>query len=92
LTVITAVAMAAPSVTTANVNFRSGPGTNFSAIRTIPVGTSIDIGDCDDAGSWCAVHGRGKEGIRQRPIPEETDDPEVWLRAHETGKGRMVLY
>ena len=71
LTIIAAVAIAAPGVTTTNVNFRSGPGTNFSAIRTIPVGTSIDIGDCDEAGSWCAVHGRGKEGIRQRPIPEE---------------------
>ena len=92
LTVIAAVAIAAPGVTTTNVNFRSGPGTNFSAIRTLPVGTSIDIGDCDDAGSWCAVTVEGKKGFASGQYLKETDDPEAWPRAYETGKGRMVLY
>ena len=92
LTVIAAVAIAAPGVTTTNVNFRSGPGTNYSAIRTLPVGTTIDIGDCDDAGSWCAVTVEGKKGFASGQYLKETDDPEAWPRAYETGKGRMVLY
>ena len=62
-TTVAAVAGAATVVTTTNVNFRSGPGTNYSAMRTLPVGTSIDIGDCDDAGSWCAVTVEGKKGF-----------------------------
>ena len=63
-TSVAVVAVAAPGVTTTNVNFRSGPGTNYSTMRTLPVGTSIDIGDCDDAGSWCAV-----------TVEEEEDSP-----------------
>ena len=61
-------ALGAPGVTTQSVNFRSGPGTNFGSLRTIPSGTSVDIGDCDAAGSWCAVTFSGKQRLRQRPV------------------------
>jgi len=79
-------------VTTTNVNLRSGPGTNFSAIRTLPVGTGIDIGDCDDAGSWCAVTVEGTRGFVSGQYLKKTDDPQAWPRSYETGVGRMVLY
>ena len=34
----------------------------------------------------------GKKGFASGQYLKETDDPEAWPRAYETGKGRMVLY
>ena len=56
-------ALAAPGVTTASVNFRSGPGTSFSSIRTLPAGTAVEIGECEESGSWCAVSVKGQSGF-----------------------------
>jgi len=44
--IATTPALSAPGVTTTSVNFRSGPGANFSSIRTLPAGTALEIGDC----------------------------------------------
>ena len=85
-------AIAAPGVTTTNVNFRDGPGTNYSVIKTLPAGTAIDIGNCDDAGSWCAVTVEGANGFLSGQYLKETEDPEAWPRTYETAKGRIVLY
>ncbi|WP_246499101.1 SH3 domain-containing protein [Microvirga soli] len=83
---------ATPGITTASVNFRSGPGTQFSSIRTLPEGTAIDIGDCEDSGSWCAVTVGGRNGFVSGRYVEETGEAEGWPRSYEIGKGRMVLY
>lgn len=48
------VAFAAPGVTTTGVNFREGPGTNYTSMEVLPAGTAIEIDGCDD-GVWCAV-------------------------------------
>ena len=85
-------ALGAPGVTTQSVNFRSGPGTNFGSLRTIPSGTSVDIGDCDAAGSWCAVTFSGKSGFVSGQYLQKSDEPEGWPRSYDVGNGRMVLY
>jgi hypothetical protein len=46
---------------TANVNLRSGPGTDAEIITTIPAGSRIGIASCD--GEWCAVTWNGRNGF-----------------------------
>jgi len=88
----TTTALAAPGVTTASVNFRSGPGTQFPSLRTLPEGTAVDIGDCEGSGSWCAVTVGGRSGFVSGRYIQENKDAEGWPRSYETGRGRMVLY
>ncbi len=90
--VATSPVFAAPGVTTASVNFRSGPGTNHPMIRTLPAGTGVEIGDCEDSGSWCAVTVEGRRGFVSGRYLEESQAREGWPRSYETDKGRMTLY
>jgi hypothetical protein len=90
--ITTAPGLAAPGITTASVNFRSGPGTQFSSLRTLPEGTAVDIGDCEDAGSWCAITVGGRSGFVSGRYLQEKKVSEDWPRSYETGKGRMILY
>ncbi|WP_262031742.1 SH3 domain-containing protein [Microvirga sp. Mcv34] len=85
-------ALAAPGVTTAGVNFRSGPGTSFSSIRTLPAGTAVEIGECEESGSWCAVSVKGQSGFISGRYLEEKKEAEGWPRSYEVGEGRMVLF
>lgn len=89
---VTSPVLSAPGVTTSSVNFRSGPGTQFSSIRVLPGGTAVDIGDCEESGSWCAITVKGQKGFVSGRYLEGTKEAEGWPRAYETGKGRMVLY
>lgn len=89
---ITTPGFAAPGVTTTSVNFRSGPGTEFSSLRTLPAGTVVDIGNCEGAGSWCAVTVDGRNGFVSGQYLQENKEAEQWPRSYETGKGRMILY
>lgn len=84
--------LAAPGVTTTSVNFRSGPGTQFSSLRTLPAGTAVDIGDCEDSGSWCAVTIEGRKGFVSGRYLQEDKEAKAWPRSYDTGKGRMILY
>ena len=79
-------------MTTTSVNLRAGPGTNFASIRTLPAGTAVDIGDCDTAGSWCAVTLKGQRGFVSGRYLQESEDPDGWPRSYEVGKGRIILY
>jgi uncharacterized protein YraI len=45
---------------TANVNLRSGPGTDSNIIATIPGGSTVHITSC--SGEWCAVTWNGQSG------------------------------
>jgi len=56
---IPAVASAAPGYTTGSVHLRSGPGTTYQRLTTLPAGAQIDIGGCS---SWCQVSWRGYHG------------------------------
>jgi uncharacterized protein YraI len=44
---------AGSAVVSANVNLRSGPGTDSEILATIPAGSTVRIGKCQ--GDWCAV-------------------------------------
>lgn len=88
-------ALAATAVTTANVNFRQGPGTGYGSFGTLPSGTTVEISECDDAGSWCAISVDGKSGFvsgsyLQLAEPEQTTG---WPRSFETDSGAtLILY
>ena len=46
--------------TTDNLNFRTGPGTNYSIIATIPNGTIVDY--YSESNGWAKVRYNGKDG------------------------------
>jgi len=51
------VAAAAPATVVTDLNVRSGPGTGYQVIDTLPAGSSVDAVNCN--GSWCQVGGGG---------------------------------
>jgi uncharacterized protein YraI len=53
-------AAAAPAVVSTDLNMRSGPGTQYGVITTIPGGATVDVDGC--TGSWCAVNFNGRSG------------------------------
>nr|AJW29902.1 SH3 type 3 domain-containing protein [Ochrobactrum sp. LM19] len=57
---LTGGAYAAPAYTTGNVNMRSGPGTGYQKLTTLPAGTGIDVRRC--AANWCNVRALGVSG------------------------------
>jgi Bacterial SH3 domain len=90
--IVAGSALAAPGVTTTSVNLRLGPGTNFGATRTLPAGTAVDIGQCDEAGSWCPVTVRGQKGFVSGKYLRDRGDQNGWPRAYDVGKGRILLF
>jgi len=46
--------------TTNNLNFRTGPGTQYQKIMTIPAGAQLDIVSCGQR--WCVVNFAGTMG------------------------------
>lgn len=88
-------AFAAPAVTTANVNFRQGPGTGFGTLGTVPNGTPVELENCDDTGAWCSISYNGQNGFvsgryLQLTEPEQTTG---WPRSFETdGGATLILY
>jgi len=57
---IEAAADTSLSVTTANVNLRSGAGANHARIATLPVGTQVMVDRCRQG--WCLVESIGLSG------------------------------
>jgi len=53
-------AAAAPATVSTDLNMRSGPGTQYGVISTIPAGATVDVDGC--TGSWCAVNFNGRAG------------------------------
>jgi uncharacterized protein YgiM (DUF1202 family) len=49
------------ALVTADVNLRSGPGTNTPIVATIPGGSTVRITSCN--GEWCAVSWNGRNGF-----------------------------
>jgi uncharacterized protein YraI len=87
-------ALAGPGITTAKVNFREGPGTNYKSLGSIPDGTQVDLGQCDGSGAWCAVAFDGKNGFVSGQYLSEADAGRLgWPRTYTTDKGaEIVLY
>ncbi len=57
-----ASAQAAPGFSTADVNIRSGPDTEFPSVGVIPEGDQIEIAGCLRDESWCDVIWAGNRG------------------------------
>ncbi len=53
-------ALARPAVSEADLNVRSGPGTEYGVVGVIQRGESVDAGPC--SGSWCQVNFDGGSG------------------------------
>ena len=45
-----------------SVNLRSGPGTSYSVITSIPAGSIVEILGCTAGYEWCGVNYAGTEG------------------------------
>jgi uncharacterized protein YraI len=58
----TAAHAAAPGYTTANVNIRTGPDTDFPSIDVIPAGDDVYVEGCLRDESWCDVRWDGERG------------------------------
>jgi uncharacterized protein YraI len=84
-------AMAIPATTTANVNFRSGPGTSFASMGTVPSGSQVDMGECDDGGTWCTVTVNGQSGFMSGQYLQADDDQSAWPRAYTTDSGATIV-
>ncbi|RAI03862.1 hypothetical protein DLJ53_05165 [Acuticoccus sediminis] len=56
-----AYAQSAGSVTT-DLNLRSGPGSNYPVLTTIPAGDEVVVNGCVTDTSWCQVSFAGKNG------------------------------
>jgi uncharacterized protein YraI len=52
-------AQAAPGFATGDVNMRTGPGTNYARITTIPEGAPVEVFECP---TWCQVEFNGRQG------------------------------
>ena len=52
-------ALAAPGVAKGSVNLRTGPGTNYARIATIPAGARVNVLRCP---RWCEVVYAGRKG------------------------------
>lgn len=57
-----AAAQAAPGYSTANVNMRTGPDTEFPSVGVIPEGDDVQITGCLRDESWCDVIWAGSRG------------------------------
>lgn len=94
-TVLVNGVLAAPAVTTANVNFRQGPGTGFGSLGTVPKGTQVELQNCDDTGAWCTVSYNGQNGFVSGNYVQLSEQEQTtgWPRSFQTGNGAtLVLY
>jgi hypothetical protein len=82
---------AAPAITTAKANFRSGPGTGYQSLGIIPDGRELDVSECDASGAWCAVKFSGKDGfINGKYINRTEPDKPSWPRTFTTDAGATL--
>ncbi len=60
--VLPGLAAAATAYSTANVNMRSGPSTQYPPVLVIPAGQRVDIQGCMQTANWCDVAYAGYRG------------------------------
>jgi uncharacterized protein YraI len=66
-------ASAAEAYTAADLNVRTGPGTEFDRLGTLPANSGVDILNCSSG--WCLVHGRGLRGWVSASYLARGEDP-----------------
>ncbi|MBS0246161.1 MAG: SH3 domain-containing protein [Proteobacteria bacterium] len=57
---IASAGIASAATVTNDLNLRSGPGTGYRVVDTMPAGAYVDVIGC--GGSWCRVNWRGSVG------------------------------
>lgn len=57
-------ATALPAVVRSDLNLRSGPGTEYGIVGSMPAGATVDVGSC--TGRWCVVAYGGEQGYAAR--------------------------
>ena len=57
-------AAAVPATAETSLNVRSGPGTQYEIVGSIPAGSTVDVQGC--TGSWCRVSFAGGTGFASR--------------------------
>lgn len=55
-------AQAANAIVTTNLNIRTGPGTKYRVIGSIPNGARVDVRGCTSGYGWCQVNYAGRYG------------------------------
>ena len=55
-------AQAANAIVTTNLNLRTGPGTNYRTLGSIPNGARVDVRGCTSGYGWCQVSYAGRSG------------------------------
>lgn len=55
-------AHAANAIVTTNLNLRTGPGTNYPSVGSIPNGARVDVSGCTSGYGWCQVNYAGRFG------------------------------
>jgi len=58
----TSAALAQNAYTTANVNMRAGPSTEYPKVATLPNGAAVDVHGCLENWNWCDTSWRGIRG------------------------------
>lgn len=59
---VPAQAQQAYAVTTASLNMRTGPGTNYGVILAIPRGATVSVLECTSGRTWCELNYNGRAG------------------------------
>jgi uncharacterized protein YraI len=70
-----AVTSGVTAVPTVNLRVRSGPGTRYPTIATIPAGTPVPVLDYDDAADWIRVDYNGQRGWSAAWLATISGDP-----------------
>jgi uncharacterized protein YraI len=64
---VPAVASASPAQVTANVNLRTGPGTEYYPIVVLPAGAPVELYGCLEGYTWCDIaYGRERGWVSSR--------------------------
>ncbi|MDX5593165.1 SH3 domain-containing protein [Pseudovibrio sp. SPO723] len=86
-----AQAQAYTGTITTKVNFREGPGTNFQSMGTLDAGTSVEITECDESGSWCAVSISGQSGFVSGEYISVSEEEGGWPRTFQAEDGAVIV-
>lgn len=83
---------AAPGVTTSDVNFRAGPGTDYESLGVLPPNTPVEIVACDEPrAGWCAVEIDDYSGFVSARYLEERPASETAVDAAPTDAAAATL-
>ena len=79
-----AAAAAAPAAVTSDINVRSGPGTKYAAIGSVPAGATVNVLSCN--GAWCRIAFGNRQGFINNTYLAAADEGPVY------SEGPPVVY